>query len=143
MIARISRVVLEALSAEAARADATECCGLLLGKDDCIDAFLPARNVAAEPHHRFEIDPVTLIAAHRAERHGGSRILGCYHSHPGGDASPSREDAAQAAANGWLWAIVAGPLWRAAFWRATGDGPEHGRFETVAIQVEECVQNLA
>jgi len=141
MTARISRVVLDAIRAEAARSGDEECCGLLLGgtgaaAGDIIE-LLPARNVAADRRRRFEIDPAALIAAHRAERTGGRRIAGCYHSHPGGDASPSQEDAAQAGANGWLWAICAGPTGHIGLWRAVENGPVHGRFEPVETGIGE------
>lgn len=140
MTARISRVVLDAILAEAARAGPEECCGLLLAGANApggrIDAILPARNVAADRRRHFEIDPAALIAAHRTQRTGGRRIVGCYHSHPGGDTSPSREDAAQAEANGWLWGICAGPTAGMTLWRAVEDGPLHGRFEAVELQVE-------
>jgi proteasome lid subunit RPN8/RPN11 len=49
-----------------------------------------------------------LIAAARAARGGGPRVMGCYHSHPSGIAAPSSTDAAMAAHDGKLWAIVAG-----------------------------------
>ncbi|CAN5180711.1 hypothetical protein BH10PSE13_BH10PSE13_19230 [soil metagenome] len=140
MTAYISRVVLDAIRAEAARAGEEECCGLLIAEANArpgyIDAILPASNVAADRRRRFEIDPAVLIAAHRNERSSGYRIVGCYHSHPGGDLSPSPEDAAQAEANGWLWAICAGPTWQVRLWRAIEDGPVHGRFAAVELHVE-------
>ncbi len=98
-------------------------------------SILPAANVAADPACMFEIDPATLIHAHRAERAGGPRIAGCYHSHPGGDPTPSATDAAQAEPNGALWLICAGPPWRATLWKAMPHGQVQGRFDPVEMIV--------
>ena len=108
-----------------------EVCGLLLGTADRIDAALPCRNVAADPATAFEIDPAQLIAAHRAARRGGAQVLGCYHSHPSGDARPSRRDAAGAEANGWIWVIVGGGEVRA--FHAVEQGVVHGRFDLLVM----------
>ena len=83
------------------------------------------------PETRFEIDPATLFAALRAERAGGAKIVGYWHSHPSGDASPSATDAAMAAPDGKLWLIVAGEEVR--LWRAIEGGAVHQRFEAVSI----------
>jgi len=108
-----------------------EICGLLFGDGDTITGALPCRNVAADPARRFEIDPAALVAAHRAARHGGPRIVGHYHSHPSGVAVPSPRDAAQAAADGSLWLIAAGGALRA--WRAVANGAIEGRFDAVEL----------
>ena len=97
-----------------------EACGLLFGADGWIDACAPCRNVAERPDIAFEIDPAALIAAYRAERGGGPRIAGCFHSHPSGDARPSFRDAEAAEADGRIWIIVGGGTIGA--FRATGDG---------------------
>ena len=108
--------VRDALLAEAARAHPQECCGLLLGESvDAITAILPAANIAASPEREFEIDPATLITAHRAARNGGPAVLGYYHSHPAGTTAPSAQDRACAARDGRIWAIVAGN--RVGWWR--------------------------
>jgi proteasome lid subunit RPN8/RPN11 len=79
---------------------------LLLGQGDRIARVVPCANVAAEPWHRFEIDPAALIAAHRAARGGGAAVIGHYHSHPTGLAEPSPRDAADAAPDGSIWLIA-------------------------------------
>lgn len=114
-----------------ARADPErEVCGLLLEREGAVD-LLPARNVAADPRSRFEIDPATLLAAHRDQRRGGPAIVGCYHSHPSGSPEPSARDAADAEPNGWLW-LIAGRD-GARLWRAVPDGAVHGRFDPVPL----------
>lgn len=115
MRVEISSILLERIMALAA-ADDHEVCGLLLGSHDRIGAIAPAANVAADPARHFELDPAALIAAHRAARAGGPKIIGHYHSHPSGIAAPSATDAACAAPDGNLWLIVAAgeaTLWRA------------------------------
>lgn len=106
-----------------------EACGLLFGTDG-VERASVAANVASDPARRFEIDPGALIAALRAEREGGERVIGYWHSHPSGDATPSATDAAMAAADGRLWLIVAGGAMTA--WRA-GESGLHGRFEPIPL----------
>lgn len=91
---------------EAARAHPLECCGLLLGQGVAITAAHAVRNIHPDPARHFELDPATLIAAHRAARGGGPQVLGYYHSHPNGLARPSATDQAEAAGDGRVWAIV-------------------------------------
>lgn len=85
------------------------------------------------PEVRFEIDPRALFAALRAERGGGPKVAGYWHSHPSGDATPSATDAAMAAPDGKLWLIVAGEALRG--WRAGPGGEVHGRFDRVEIEL--------
>ncbi|MES2337568.1 MAG: M67 family metallopeptidase [Pseudomonadota bacterium] len=130
MTLEISRSVLAGIAAEAAASPRLEICGLLFGQGGRIDTHRPCRNVAARPQDSFEIDPATLIAALRAERNGGARIAGCYHSHPAGSAEPSIRDAEAATPNGWVWLIVGSHA--AECYRAVGHGRLHGRFDPVA-----------
>lgn len=105
----------------AARAAApNEACGLLWGSARQVREASVAGNVAAEPWHRFEIDPAHLFAAQRRARRGPDRLLGCWHSHPGGRAWPSRLDRAGVHDLGWLWLIVAADEVRAFRPRAAG-----------------------
>jgi len=133
----ISSALMAQIVAEATKSP-DEVCGLLLGAvvssgKASIDAILPCRNVAADPSRHFEIDPATLIAAHRATRGGGPVIVGHYHSHPSGTPVPSATDAAASRADGMIWIIVAGAEVRA--WRAVRDGTVEGRFDPVALAV--------
>lgn len=110
----IARTCLDRVLKEAAASPQREVCGLLLGTPDRIEAAQPTENVAPQPEHAFEIHPAALIAAYRAERAGGARVLGNYHSHPSGSAEPSARDAA-CAQPGSLWLIAAAEsarLWR-------------------------------
>ena len=117
--------ILATLLAEAAKAAPDEACGLLLGAigadgTERITHTIAAANVAPDPARHFEIDPAALIAAHRAERQGGPVLLGYYHSHPTGCASPSVTDTLMAGHDGRIWAIVAGGAVQ--FWRDASGG---------------------
>lgn len=116
----VTSAVLDSLLAEARAADPGECCGLLFGSATAITALRPAPNVHPTPRTRFEIDPRTLIEAHRAMRAGGPRLVGYYHSHPSGLPEPSAKDHALAAGDGMIWAIVGEG--RVRLWRAGDDG---------------------
>ncbi len=130
MTVRISRRLLDQVQALAG-CQATEICGLLLGEAGRIDAILPAANVALDPARHFELDPAVLLAAHRAARAGGAKIVGHYHSHPSGVAVPSATDAACAAPDGSLWLIVAGGAAR--LWVA---GPGEGGVRFVESRMD-------
>ena len=131
MTVTISSDVLDFIRAAAAASPDAEVCGLLLGEGDRIESACPCVNVAAEPWHRFEIDPAALIAAHRAARGGGAGVIGHYHSHPTGLAEPSPRDAADAAPDGHIWLIAGGGQVTA--WRAVAAGRRHGRFDPLTL----------
>jgi proteasome lid subunit RPN8/RPN11 len=122
MTLKVSAGVLRAVIAHAAAAAPDEACGLLLGEDIRILEARPAANVASDPARHFEIDPQTLIGAHRAQRAGGAQLVGYYHSHPAGPPEPSATDRDSAAHDGKVWAIVAGSDVR--FWRDGEEGFE-------------------
>lgn len=114
-------------SAAAASPD-HEICGLLFGDDQRIAEARATRNVAHDPATAFEIDPAALLAALRAQRAGGARLIGHYHSHPRGPAEPSARDLA-ASEPGPLWLIAGAGEIRA--WRAAD-----GCFHAVALLIE-------
>lgn len=122
----VTSSVLRDLRERAADAHPEECCGILLGErdigGDTITAALPAANVHPNPASQFEIDPQALVDAHRAERNGGPQVLGYYHSHPNGLAEPSATDAARAAHDNRVWAIIAGDA--VSWWKDTPGGFE-------------------
>jgi proteasome lid subunit RPN8/RPN11 len=126
----ISSEALATIREHVAAAGGQEACGLLLGQDAHVAEARACRNVAADPERRFEIDPGQLLAAHRAARGGGAVVLGHYHSHPSGSASPSPRDAADAVPDGTLWLIVGAR--EARLWRAVADGVIESRFDPVA-----------
>ena len=125
----VSRDILRAVLGLAAAVPDREICGLLFGSEDRIDRAEPAANVAERPSDTFEIDPRALFAALRAERTGGARLIGHYHSHPNGSAEPSPRDLA-AAEPGKLWLILGGGVARA--WIM-----ENGRFRELQLVVRD------
>jgi proteasome lid subunit RPN8/RPN11 len=133
MMVEISSTVLAEVQRRAAASPDVEVCGLLFGSAERIDALQPCRNIAAEPATSFEIDPAALVAAYRAERSGGPRIVGCYHSHPSGDARPSQRDADAAEPGGWVWLIIGRNC--ATAHRAWEGGRLHGRFDRLDMLV--------
>jgi len=130
---RVSRSVLIGIQRISADAHPREACGLLFGGADAITDWQAVENVAEEPERRFEIAPGALFAALRAERAGGPEIVGYWHSHPSGDATPSITDAAMAQPDGKLWLIVARE--DATLWRAEDPAPLHGRFRRVELSL--------
>jgi desampylase len=134
MRTRISRSVLIGIRRISADLAPREACGLLFGSAGAVTAMQAAENVAEDPERRFEIAPATLFAALRAERTGGPRIAGYWHSHPSGDATPSQTDAAMAAPDGRLWLIVAGEA--ATLWQAVEQGALNSRFDALEWEIE-------
>ncbi len=106
----------------------------MFGGDNRIADASVCANVAADPARTFEIDPVALFAALRAERASGATIVGYWHSHPSGDVRPSATDAAMAAPDGKIWLIVSGAT--IGMWRA-GNRAGAVRFDAIPYRVGE------
>lgn len=106
-----------------------EACGLLFGAERHIQSAMATANRAKDPLRHFEIDPASLIAAHRVARAGGPAIVGYFHSHPNGLDSPSAADQAGAAGDGRVWAIVA--RGRITLWKDAPSGFEPLSYDTV------------
>lgn len=126
---------LSALIHCAAASAPNEGCGLLLGLGRQVRTVLPTDNVASDPATHFEIDPVALIATHKAARLGGPEIVGFFHSHPNGLARPSATDAASAARDGKAWVIAAPDhdgAWAITCWHDGPDGFEELSYAVIA-----------
>ena len=119
MDVEVTSAALAAMQAAARAAHPHEACGILLGEGGRIAEACETRNVHPEPATHFEIDPQALIDAHRVARSGGPQVLGYFHSHPNGLATPSATDRTSSAGDGRIWAIVAAG--DVTFWR---DGEE-------------------
>jgi proteasome lid subunit RPN8/RPN11 len=124
----IARRLLEQILGQAEGSPDREVCGLLLGNETAIFEARGTPNVANDPASAFEVDPRMLFAAMKAERSGGPKIIGHYHSHPNGCSEPSERDAAAAEA-GSLWMIIA--RGEAAVWMAEAGG----RFRPVGLEI--------
>lgn len=90
---RIPVSVLNRILVHAATDYPMECCGLLVGRGDEVRAAEAVRNLRAdERYDRFELDPVGHVKVWEAARAAGDEVVGCYHSHPDGQARPSPID---------------------------------------------------
>lgn len=87
----IRQSALDDLVAHAREAAPEECCGILIGRERCVERIVRARNQLHSPT-RFTIDPRDQIAALKNARAAGQRILGYYHSHPSSRPEPSETD---------------------------------------------------
>ncbi len=121
--------LLAAILAEAAAAPDREICGLLFGSAEAIEDAVRTLNVAPDDRRTFEVDPAALFAAHKAQRAGGPRLIGHYHSHPSGCAEPSATDLA-ASEPGKVWLIVANGAAR--LWLAVPGGFEEVQLVAIA-----------
>lgn len=96
----------------ASRAYPNECCGLIEGADApdgwCALAIHEATNIADDPRRRFLIDPQVQFDLMRRLRSAKTRIIGCFHSHPDGEARPSAADRAEAYESEFVYLIAGG-----------------------------------
>lgn len=127
----ISSASLDELRRHAKTAAPEEACGLLFGVGRTILRVAAAKNMAENRQLHFEIDPAALIAAERAMRDGGEKIIGYFHSHPMGSVKPSQTDAAMAAPDGRMWLIT--NCEEVAAWQAVPNGQIFGRFDPIPL----------
>jgi proteasome lid subunit RPN8/RPN11 len=73
-----------------------EACGLLGGKDECVFLVLPVDNIA-QSSVSFRMDPRQQVEGLMHLERGELELVGIYHSHPCGPASPSDSDLKEAA----------------------------------------------
>lgn len=134
----ITSAQLTDIEQQARRALPLEASGLIVGKLDSGDATVTAFHASDTENTKdsFEIDPALHIALQRDLRDSGIEIIGVYHSHPSGVATPSARDAQAAAYPGWVWLITAfegeNAVTSAYLHRATGDDT----FEEVQLEVQ-------
>jgi proteasome lid subunit RPN8/RPN11 len=134
---RVRQAVLDAIAGHARRDAPLECCGLLVGTGSEILEAVPARNVADEPHRRYEVSPEDHFAQIRRcrvlpPREGSPlSVVGVYHSHPHSAALPSPTDREQAF--GEFLYVIAGPATDALEIRAYR--LEHDQFVAVPLDV--------
>lgn len=123
--------VLEAIAEHARREAPRECCGLLIGRNDRVDAVIRTRNHAADPTRRYEIDPRDIFEAIRRCRGTAQDVIGAYHSHPRTEAQPSESDLAEAV-GGFLY-LIAGPVARELPLQIRGYRLMDGNFRAVRL----------
>ncbi|MFP6727179.1 MAG: M67 family metallopeptidase [Alphaproteobacteria bacterium] len=86
-----------------------EACGLLLGRrlldHVLVSEVVPSPYIADKQSHNFEIDPGLRLRIQKANREGGNRIVGHYHTHPDGEAAPSATDRSRIYETDLIWLI--------------------------------------
>jgi proteasome lid subunit RPN8/RPN11 len=82
-----------------------EACGLLVGRGDRVQRFVPCTNESASARV-YTIPPKEMLRAERAADDDGLEILGVFHSHTHSEPFPSPTDVEQAPDPGWHYVIV-------------------------------------
>jgi proteasome lid subunit RPN8/RPN11 len=115
LVLTIAEPLIAAMKAAAQRAYPKECCGLIEGFATSTgwQAVMvhETENLADDPRRHFLVDPSAQIALLKHVRGTSHRVIGCFHSHPGGAAEPSATDRAAAketGEEGFLWLVLGG-----------------------------------
>lgn len=133
----LARDVYDVVLDHAAETSPREACGVLVGHRDDENAVAttahPMENVADAPHVRYEIDPEALLELLDAAEATDRDVVGFYHSHPAGPASPSDTDHREATWVDHHYVVVslAGRPPTVDAWTWTGDTFER---DTIAVR---------
>ncbi len=92
---QVSSAHLQAMVAHARAEAPNECCGVLAGRDGCVEWVRPVPNADRSPY-TYRMDAHELLRAYKEADAQGLEVLGYYHSHPATPAVPSRTDVARA-----------------------------------------------
>jgi proteasome lid subunit RPN8/RPN11 len=82
-----------------------ECCGVLLGRGGKIERLVTMRSTEPSPDAYF-MDPEQQAALFTVMEQQGEALLGIYHSHPRGPATPSGADLQLAFHPGVVYIII-------------------------------------
>ena len=133
---RVRGDALHAMRAHARATHGHECCGALLGCASAtgrtVEAVVPLANEAPETTRRYLIPATRVRTLERRAAEAGLDVVGFFHSHPDGTATPSAEDLDHA----WPWySYVIVPAGRDSMeprsWRLR---PDRGGFRPEAIE---------
>ena len=124
----ISQPLLDQIHEHALKAYPHECCGVLVGYrsegNSVVERIVSSQNITEDdPGTSYQVDWNVLLETTKATRAGDAEIVGFYHSHPSGPATPSRRDRADAW-EGYSYLIVSMVDGRAnsnASWRSSDD----------------------
>ncbi len=100
------RPLINQILQQAQQAEDSEVCGLVSARDGQPVHCYPVVNAAAQPAHRFRMDPQQQIEAMRQMRERGEELFAIYHSHPDAPALPSATDLREAAYPDALYIII-------------------------------------
>ena len=109
-----------------------EACGLLSGKNGQVEQIFLVRNQAQSPV-RFVMDPYEQLQAFERIDAQGRDLLGIFHSHPAGPATPSATDVQEAAYE--VVYIILSPL--SGRWNARGFWIEQTRVTEIPLAVTD------
>jgi [CysO sulfur-carrier protein]-S-L-cysteine hydrolase len=91
MTLRVRRDHLEQIIAQARAEAPNECCGMLAGRGEVVEAVFPGRN-KDRSSKTYLMEPEDQLRAFRIMDERGLDLVGIYHSHPQTEAVPSRTD---------------------------------------------------
>jgi [CysO sulfur-carrier protein]-S-L-cysteine hydrolase len=111
----------------------TEVCGLLGGVNNSVTCIIPITNSLASPR-RFLMDPEEQITAFKYIEENGWDIIGIYHSHLTGKATPSRTDIREAA-----YPDVAYLIWsqQHGIWGCRAFRIKKGSFDEIMLKIRQ------
>jgi [CysO sulfur-carrier protein]-S-L-cysteine hydrolase len=95
MALRVTQEQLKLIITQAQTEAPNECCGMLAGRGDVVEAVFPGRNRDQSPT-TYLMHPEDQLRAFREMDERGWELIGIYHSHPRTQAAPSRTDRARA-----------------------------------------------
>lgn len=93
---KLARPLANNILSQAQQSPDSEICGLLGGQQGQALTCYPIQNQAANPDHRYQMDPRQQIEAMRQMRVADEELVAIYHSHPAAPALPSKTDIAEA-----------------------------------------------
>jgi proteasome lid subunit RPN8/RPN11 len=93
---RLPRPLVNQILTQAQHSPEAEICGLIATQNGTASRCYPVHNAAADPVHRYRMEPQAQIEALRQMREAGEELLAIYHSHPHTPATPSAIDIEEA-----------------------------------------------
>ncbi len=93
---RLPRPLVNQILTQAQLSPDSEICGLIAAKNGAASRCYPVHNSAADPIHRYRMEPQAQIEALRQIREADETLLAIYHSHPHTPATPSTIDIEEA-----------------------------------------------
>jgi [CysO sulfur-carrier protein]-S-L-cysteine hydrolase len=104
-VLRLSRDHYDAIVAHARRDHPDEACGVIAGRDDTPERFIPMINAARSPTF-YEFDSMELLHLYREMDDRDEEPVVIYHSHTATEAYPSRTDISYANEPGAHYVLV-------------------------------------
>ncbi|WP_169542951.1 M67 family metallopeptidase [Sneathiella aquimaris] len=108
---RLSASDYDLLSSHAAKCFPEEACALLVGEKSGkysarVSSVVLSKNIAEDPFRYFEVDPAKRIAVEKEIRKTDQCLLGVFHTHPEGNARPSKTDERMIYEPSLIWLIA-------------------------------------